>query len=409
VFWSILHRSIFLELTKVFLLSLLGITGIILMAGLVAEASQHGLGPAQILQTIPLIIPSTLPYTIPATTLFATSVVYGRLAHDNEILAIKAAGINLLRVISPALLLGLAMSVITAVLYYSLIPYTHHLLRRLDPKDVEDVLYTVLKRENFLKRPGMNYEIYVRRVQGRQLQDAIFKRRKPHGAGFDYDIIAHAEEAELHALPEQKKLVVHMYRCNIVSSEKNGNSGWVKDQPYEVDLPTDFNAGGTKFRASDMTWEELWDFRAEVVKAREKLLEDIDKHRRLLAANPNLPGIVDRNAVAHHIENRLFEVKQKQQEIRNVDVEFQMRPALSLGCLFFVLVGCPVGIWFSRSDYLSAFITCFLPIVFLYYPLLVCGINQGKSGTMPQLPAVWAANGLMGVVALVLFRRLLKN
>src|SRR5437763_12820639 len=95
---SLLHRMILLELAKVFLLSLLGITGLLLMAGIVAEASQQGLGPAQILQIIPLIIPSTLPYTIPATTLFATCVVYGRLAHDNEILAIKAAGVNILKV-----------------------------------------------------------------------------------------------------------------------------------------------------------------------------------------------------------------------------------------------------------------------------------------------------------------------
>src|ERR1700758_5546709 len=102
VFWSILHRTILLELTKVFVMALVAITGILLMAGIVAEASQHGLGPAQILAVIPLIIPSTLPYTIPATTLFATCVVYGRLAHDNEILAIKAAGINVMQVVWPA-------------------------------------------------------------------------------------------------------------------------------------------------------------------------------------------------------------------------------------------------------------------------------------------------------------------
>ena len=52
----------------------------LLMAGIVAEASQRGLTPLQILAAIPLLIPSTLPYTLPATTLFATCVVYGRLA-----------------------------------------------------------------------------------------------------------------------------------------------------------------------------------------------------------------------------------------------------------------------------------------------------------------------------------------
>src|SRR3954451_12846995 len=105
--FGILHRMILWELVKVSLMSLIGITGILLMAGIVAEASQQGLGPGQIMAAIPLLIPSTLPYTIPATTLFAVCVVYGRLASDNEILAIKASGIHLSRVVMPALLLGL--------------------------------------------------------------------------------------------------------------------------------------------------------------------------------------------------------------------------------------------------------------------------------------------------------------
>src|SRR5215212_367958 len=120
---------IFRELVRVFLLCLLGITGILLMAGIVAEASQQGLGPGQILSVIPLLIPSTLPYTIPATTLFATCIVYGRLAADNEILAIRASGINMTKVVWPGLVLGLITSAGTMGLYYRVIPYTHHLMR----------------------------------------------------------------------------------------------------------------------------------------------------------------------------------------------------------------------------------------------------------------------------------------
>src|SRR5437868_13834204 len=113
------------ELTKVFLMSLVGITGLLLLAGIIAEASQQGLGPGQILAAIPLLIPSTLPYTIPATTLFASCMVYGRLAADNEILAIKSAGINIMQVVKPGLMLGLTMSAVTMGLYYRVIPYTH--------------------------------------------------------------------------------------------------------------------------------------------------------------------------------------------------------------------------------------------------------------------------------------------
>src|SRR6266566_6253930 len=138
---------IFLELIRVFVFSLLGITGLLVMAGLVQEAQQQGLNPQQILMAIPLIIPSTLPYTIPATTLFASTVVYGRLAHDSEILAIKAAGINILKVVWPGVLLGLVMSGVTMGMYYRVIPYTHRLLRSMVFTDAEEFLYGILRKD----------------------------------------------------------------------------------------------------------------------------------------------------------------------------------------------------------------------------------------------------------------------
>src|SRR5262249_56254044 len=132
------------ELSKVFVLSLIGITGILLMAGIIAEASQQGLGPMQILAAIPLLVPSTLPYTIPATTLFANCVVYGRLSSDNEILAIKTSGVNVLHVVKPGLVLGVAMSLCTLGLYYHVIPATHRMLRMMAIRDAEEFLYTLL-------------------------------------------------------------------------------------------------------------------------------------------------------------------------------------------------------------------------------------------------------------------------
>ena len=95
--------------------------------------------------------------------------------------------------------------------------------------------------------------------------------------------------------------------------------------------------------------------------------------------------------------------------MQQIDAEFQMRPALSCGCLCFVLIGCPVGIWFSRSDYLSAFITCFLPIVFVYYPLMLCGTGMAKEGRFNMVPLVWGADAVVGAMGLLLFWRLLRH
>src|SRR5262249_13780669 len=187
VLWSILHRMILGELVKVFLLSLTGITGLLLLAGIVAEATQQGLGPAQVMVIIPLLIPSTLPYTIPATTLFATCLVYGRLSADNEILAIKAAGINVLKVVWPGILLGTLMSGVTMGLYYRLIPYTQSCLRTVVLQDVEEFLFAMLKRDGRIRHAKLPYEIYIKRVQGRKLIDPVFKRKDDKG---HFDIVA---------------------------------------------------------------------------------------------------------------------------------------------------------------------------------------------------------------------------
>ena len=183
--FGILHRMILWELTKVFLMSLVGITGILLMAGIVAEASQQGLSPAQILKAIPLLIPSTLPYTIPATTLFATCVVYGRLSADNEILAIKAAGVNLSTIVWPGLILGLVMSSVTMGLYYRIIPYTHLLLREMVFNDAEELLYSMLARQKSISHSSMPYSMWVRGVQGHKLIGPIIKRRNPNDPNQD--------------------------------------------------------------------------------------------------------------------------------------------------------------------------------------------------------------------------------
>jgi lipopolysaccharide export system permease protein len=103
----------------------------------------------------------------------------------------------------------------------------------------------------------------------------------------------------------------------------------------------------------------------------------------------------------------LLPVKQREQHV--IEVELYMRPALAVGCLCFALIGGPVGIWFSRADYLSAFVSCFLPTVFVYYPLLLCGTNLAKDGRIPPAVGLWAANAAVGGAAVVLYWRLLRR
>jgi lipopolysaccharide export system permease protein len=396
VFGSILQRMILWELTKVFLMSLVGITGILLMAGIIAEASQQGLGPTQILAAIPLLVPSTLPYTIPATTLFATCVVYGRLSADNEILAIKSAGINALTVVRPGILLGLAMSLLTMSLYYRIIPYTHYLLRAMVFNDAQELMYSLLKKHHEIRYSSFPYQIFVKGVRDRKLLDPIFKRKDANGV---INWVAHAREAELQVRPSQGQVDILVKNCIVWGDDA---SGVLEDKPLTVELPKDLGKQNQR-RPRDLTWQEIYDRRAELQKKIKEMQESVSRFASLRF----FTGVPDN--LHHYLDSCRNQIEQAQQEIVALDVEVQMRPALSLGCLFFILVGCPVGIWFSRSDYLSSFITCFLPIVFVYYPLMLCGTGMAKEGKINMIPLVWGADAVVGLMGVILFWRLLKN
>src|SRR5262245_32717950 len=375
-------------------MSLIGITGILLMAGIIAEATQQGLGPGQILVAIPLLVPSTMPYTIPATTLFATCVVYGRLTADSELLAIKAAGVNIFHVVKPALLLGVGMSLVTLALYFQIIPSTHQPLRTLIFRDAEELLYSLLSRNNALSHPQLRYTMFVKGVRGRKLLDPVVKRK---GANGQTDVVAHAREADLRVDTGRMLLIVHMKHGVVTSKD---SSTYFTDQTSEMPLPE--GVGRYENRPRDMTWEQLLQREAELDEEIEHARGQVEEAEAKAAA----PGAASQaKQLALFKEKLRHLIKMK----RHHYVERLMRLALSAGCLCFVLVGCPIGIWLSRSDYLSSFISCFLPIVLAYYPVMLCVTNLAKDGRLEPSVVIWVADALVAVFGLGLFWRLLKN
>jgi lipopolysaccharide export system permease protein len=175
-----------------------------------------------------------------------------------------------------------------------------------------------------------------------------------------------------------------------------------RDQPFTVDLPKNLFGENYKPRPSDLTWQELLQRSAE--------LPDEVREAKELAINPP-PAPPGFNPLQVLERNRAFAelAKIKVREQATVEVELYQRPALAVGCLCFVLLGCPVGIWFSKSDYLSAFVTCFLPTLFAYYPLLLCGTNLAKEGRVSAVVGMWAANVVAGVAAVVMYGRLFRK
>jgi lipopolysaccharide export system permease protein len=388
---TLLQRMVLGQLLRVFILSLIALTGLFVVAGLVAEASQRGLAPSQILLVVPLLIPNTLPYTLPATTLFATCVVYGRLAADNELLAIKTAGSKTCKILTPSIWLGLGAAAITLGLYWKYIPETHRILRTEVVGDVEDLLYTLLKRNGCIRHPKVPYTMWVREVQGKHLIDAVFKGRDEEGG---YNVVARAREAEIRFDKATNTIKVEMPRCLVIGEHGQGG-GVIGHKTWDVPLPKDLLSSEYPNRPSDLTGSELFARRENVEKEIVQLQED-------LISPPKEENVLPDEKKEDLRKYRENSIKARHRDIRCIDAELHQRPALAVGCLCFVLIGAPVGIWFGKSDFLSAFVTCFLPTMFVYYPLMLCGTNMAKDGAVPAAVGIWAADGITLGIALLL-------
>ena len=313
VFSSILNRMILGELLKVFVISLVGITGLLLMGGIVAEATQQGLGPAQILAVIPLLIPSTLPYTLPTTTLFATCVVYGRLAHDNEILAIKAAGVNVTKVMVPCILLGLAMSAVTMTLYYRIIPHTHGVMRTMFIKDVEELLYAMLTRRQDCSSAAALCHLSSGRAWPKTHRYMVpsWPERCPLGRECS---CPRGRIARRHGQPSGDSPYAHV--------EVTGDgelSGFFADREWAVPLPDDLNKDYPR-KPRDLSWQELFDTRKTLVNYLGQYREMLAKERQ---SPPRLPAADD---LAKHFKDLQYLCDYFASEIRYVNAELLLRP-----------------------------------------------------------------------------------
>ncbi|MGB6067469.1 MAG: LptF/LptG family permease [Desulfomonilaceae bacterium] len=123
---AIINRYVFREVA----VSVLFCFAVFLAAGLIAgflpllqKGMEAGLGLTLILfQVLISALPATLVTVLPLSMMIGILLGLGRMAADNEVAAIKSAGISVLRLLPPVLFLGLLAFILSLVCTLSLIP-----------------------------------------------------------------------------------------------------------------------------------------------------------------------------------------------------------------------------------------------------------------------------------------------
>jgi lipopolysaccharide export LptBFGC system permease protein LptF len=233
----ILSRLILYQVTTTFLMALVAVTGLLVVLGALFEGPKTGLDPLSVLQLIPYIIAPSLPYIIPACLLFACTSVFSTMSGSNEIIAVKAAGIDAMRLVRPIVTLSFFVAIGTVVLSDKVIPWCRAQLRTSLVGDMEKTLFTYLRQKNCITGPNFPYELYVSDIDGTRLIQPIIKHKR-ETAG--YDMVLQAREATLSIVPSTEvvgQAVIEMRLVDGALSTEPGNSAYFRDRTERIPLP----------------------------------------------------------------------------------------------------------------------------------------------------------------------------
>lgn len=392
----LLTRYVLAELLKVFLLALTALTVLIIIGGVVREAVIQSLPPAQVIWLIPYILPDALRISIPATLLLAATTVYGRMAGANEVVAIKALGISPWTIICPTLVMAFLISLVTVFLNDLAVSWGRTGAQQVVIDSVEEIAYSMLRTQKRYSSPY--FAINVRKVEGRRLINPTLSLQ---ARGNSPAITVRAEEAELRCDREQGVLRVLLRNGTI---DVEGNVSVRFPDEYEQAVPL-MQASRARSLTPTPSWMPLRRIPEEVVKQRQKIAE-LEEEMNIRASHQMLRG--DFAALAsEQWDTQARNLQAQRGRLSRLLTEPHRRWSAGFSCLCFVWVGVPMAIWLRNGDILTSFFMCFLPILIVYYPLLIYGVDGAKSGTIPPY-AVWSGNIILGICGAYLLRKVLR-
>jgi lipopolysaccharide export system permease protein len=390
----LIPRYVLADLLKVFGIALAGLTVLMLLVGVLRQALDEGLGLKYTLLLIPYILPDALRFTIPATALFAASCVFGRMAGNNETVALKSLGISPWAVLWPAYGAAFLLSLVTVWLNDVAVSWGRDGVRRVVIGALEDIVLSRLAlRHEYSAR---NFSVIVKDVEDRRLIQPTFTfrpRREPRL------ITLHCQYAQLESDGQVLRL-----RC--YHGEGGDGEDWEYKFPnswfeHEFELE-DLRRDDTPESPSNKPLAEIYRQLEEVPR------KAADIHRELAckAALQLLAG--DFQALlGKEWQTEDHDLHILSYQFFRLRTEPYRRLATGFSCLSFVLVGSGMAMRLRNANVLSSFFLCFLPILIVYYPLLTFSVDQAKNGSLPP-GTVWLGNVVLALWWLWLMRRVLR-
>lgn len=365
-----LTRYLVTEILPPFFFGIVTFTFILMIARilkLVELVVTRGVPIWQIGKLLSLILPTFLELTVPMAFLLAILLGLGRLAGDQEIVALKASGVSPLQILRPVAVLAFFIAALTLSLTLFARPASNQALRK--------ELYNIAKNR-----------------LGTALKEKVFNDDFPKILIYVEELVPPGNTAKGVMIVDKRdssREDIILGKVGIFSTDEETNSLGLKLFDGSV-------YGREKTRPGfSQTKFNIYDFKLDF----DELIGPAKQKR----ADPKEASL-----------KQLFKlIKEKEGDgTKAIGERMELQQRFSFG--FVPVVFCLLGVALtllprtSRANRSWAFVLCLFWLV-AYYILLSLGKALGDKGFLHPVPALWLPNVVVGAIAAHLFAKALKE
>lgn len=368
----ILRTYLFKEFSFPFIFSLGVLIFVMLLGNLIKLAElviTKGVSFFSVFQLFLFLIPYLLTYTIPIAVLSAVLLSLGRLSSDNEILAIRASGINIFRLIWPLLIIGVILSLFLVILNDRIIPKAHYASRKtlvdIGIKNPTAALEAGTFIDSFKNYVLFIYSIDRNKQTGERNILNNVRIYEPQGKDKPPRTIV-AKRGEFVSVPEKRLVKLKLI---------DGTS----DEP-------DPKKPGEFFKLNFKTYYMTLSL------AEQSENKEVEKKPK--------------DMTLKELKNQIAEYKAKGiKETAPLSTQLHQKIALAFSVLVFIIIAAPMAIITHRREKSLNFGIALL-IVVAYYLLLIGGESLSLQGGLSPALSMWLPNIIFSLIGLCMMIKL---
>jgi lipopolysaccharide export system permease protein len=360
ILWRYLSREITLHsLLGLAVATLLGVVQTVLRS--LEDVLAAGIGFAGLAKIVTLALPTALGYFIPTALLFGVLISFGRLSADGEIVAMRASGISVARLLPPVLALGAVAALVTGYLLFEVEPHNRHARKSFVRELVSSVRVLEPGRFRFLE--DRTLYVHSHGDESCPLEGLLISDQSRPGRG----IYVSARCGALVKSDSAAQLALDLFDGSIHFSDADPERyRWLRFEQMRTALDLGAYVDPQR-RARDLTFAQLLDARA-AFRAGE---------------GPDLRGSNDHEAVLTQIHRRL---------------------AFPLAGMLLAVLSVPLGIQPVRTGRSAGALTA-VAVMGAYWLLFSAGEIAAENAYLPAWLALWFPNAAVAALGAWLLHR----